>query len=307
VGSLFCRVEGAKLRNRVLAVVLILAMLNMSLMVAVYAAQPVEQSKGGFNDPLSATDRGKPSNPGGDKSKPSGGIATGTVVEAGGNRYAIVIGINNYAGSSSDLQYCVNDAQEFKDALLSIEGWSTIQITYLVDGDASHDRIMSEIATVVGAAQENDEVVFFYSGHGSVSTYDVDGDGERKDECIIPVELTSSSWIWDGDLAEAFAECKSKRMMFYFDSCYAGGMIDLAGPNRLICMACGENQLSLESSAWQNGQFSYYFVDLGMKQRLANSNGDAYVTFEEAFDYAKANCQRQSPVANDGFTNDMAP
>ena len=70
-------------------------------------------------------------------------------------------------------------------------------------------------------------------------------------------------------------------------------------------MACGENQLSLESSAWQNGQFTYY-VDQGIINRKANSNGDAYVTFEEAFDYAKANCQRQSPVANDQFTNDMA-
>ena len=31
------------------------------------------------------------------------------------------------------------------------------------------------------------------------------------------------------------------------------------------------------------------------------------VTFEEALDYAKANCQRQNPTANDGFTNDMLP
>ena len=31
------------------------------------------------------------------------------------------------------------------------------------------------------------------------------------------------------------------------------------------------------------------------------------VTFEEAFDYAKANCQKQTPVASDGFYNDMLP
>lgn len=44
-----------------------------------------------------------------------------------------------------------------------------------------------------------------------------------------------------------------------------------------------------------------------MTGKLADANSDNIVTFEEAFDNAKANCQRQSPVASDGFTNDMLP
>ncbi len=84
-------------------------------------------------------------------------------------------------------------------------------------------------------------------------------------------------------------------------------MTDLAGTNRLICMACSEGQLSIESSLWQNGQFTYYFVDQGMNNKKADANKDTLVTFEEAFDYAKANCQRQTPVASDGFIDDMIP
>ncbi len=97
--------------------------------------------------------------------------------------------------------------------------------------------------------------------------------------------------------------------MFFFDSCYSGGMNDLAGPNRLICMACGENQLSLESDAWSNGQFTYYFVDQAMtnNRALADTNKDLDVTFEEAFDYARANCRWQTPVASDSFADDMLP
>jgi len=44
-----------------------------------------------------------------------------------------------------------------------------------------------------------------------------------------------------------------------------------------------------------------------LKSTFADKNGDSMITFEEAFDYAKANCQRQTPVASDGFTDDMLP
>ena len=84
-------------------------------------------------------------------------------------------------------------------------------------------------------------------------------------------------------------------------------MNDLAAPGRLILMACGENQLSLESSGWENGQFTYYFVNKGIQDGLANKDSNSVVTFEEAFDYAKAQCQRQTPVASDNFLTDMVP
>lgn len=290
------------MRNKIISVLLLVAVLNMSLVIAVAASQPYEQSKAGFNIQSSETSKGKPSSP----KPPQGGIATGVVSAPTGSRYAIIIGISDYAGSANDLQFCDDDAREFKGALIA-DGWKDNQIILLIDGSAGHDAILSAIATVSSAAGPNDEVVFFYSGHGTISNYDVDGDGEKKDECIIPYECTAATLIWDGNLKTAFATCKSQRMMFYFDSCYSGGMTDLAGTGRLICMACGENQLSLESSAWQNGQFTYYFVDQGMMQGKANKNGDSYVTFEEAFDFAKANCQRQSPVASDGFALDMLP
>jgi hypothetical protein len=285
-------------KTKLIAGLLLVAIMSLTL-VAVVQCQPVENSKGGFNVEASEV-RGKPSKPPGGGGKPSGGISTGTVADpASGARYAIVIGISDYE-TINDLQYCDDDANAFADALPE-----SYQITLLIDGAATRAAILDAIATLeVGP---NDEVVFFYSGHGSVSSSNPDGDAERKDECIIPYDAASlADFIWDGDLADAFSGFTC-RIMFYFDSCYAGGMTDLAGPNRLICMACGEGQLSLESSLWSNGQFTQYFVEEGMVGGLADKNGDLKVTFEEAFDYAKANCQRQTPVASDGFTSDMLP
>lgn len=290
------------MKTKIVAVLLFVAIVNLSL-VAIVQSQPQVHSKGSFNVQSSEVSRGKPS-------KPSpGGITTGIVSElpAGASRWAVIIGISDYAGTINDLNYCDDDAQDFYKALTISYGWSITNIKLLKNEGATKDEIISAINWLRTMEQAGDEVVFFYSGHGTTSTFDIDVDGERKDECIIPYECQPSYFIWDGDLKQLFVDFESTRIMFYFDSCYSGGMTDLKGNGRLVLMACGENQLSLESSAWQNGQFTYYFVDQGMIDNLADKNGDTMVTFEEAFDFAKANCRRQTPTANDGFTNDMLP
>lgn len=175
-----------------------------------------------------------------------------------------------------------------------------------MDRNATKDKILSAISQIEKIEGPGDEVVFFYSGHGSTGVAN-DGDEERKDECIIPYECQPECFIWDGELREAFSKFESQRMLFVFDSCYSGGMNDLAAPGRLILMACGEKQLSLESGTWENGQFSYYFADQGLLYGKADLNGDNKITFEEAFDYAKANCRSQTPTAFDGFAFDMLP
>ena len=190
--------------------------------------------------------------------------------------------------------------------LVSTYGWDTHNIRTLTDLGASKTNILNGIDWLVSVAAADDEVIFFYSGHGSTGNGDPDGDGEAKDECIIPSNFQSAGVIWDGELATKFSALASSRVMFFFDSCYSGGMKDLAKEGRFMLMACGENQLSLESSTWQNGQFTYYF-NLGITTQNADSFKDGDVTFEEAFDYAKTRCQRQTPTASDGFTNDMLP
>ena len=290
------------MKPKIVAVLLLVAIMSLSL-VAIVQSQPQEHSKGGFNVQSSEVSRGKPS-------KPSpGGISTGIVskLPAGASSWAVIIGISDYAGTINDLEYCDDDARDFYDALTITYGWNPDNINLLIDSAATQANILDAIDWLKTNEKVGDEVVFFYSGHGTTSTFDIDADGERKDECIIPYECQLSYFIWDGELKQLFADFESTRIMFYFDSCYSGGMTDLKGDGRLVLMACGENQLSLESSTWQNGQFTYYFVDQGMTNKMADKNGDQKITFEEAFDFAKANCRRQTPTANDGFANDMLP
>jgi len=174
--------------------------------------------------------------------------------------------------------------------------------------DASFTAIQYAINDTKSKAVAGDEVVFFFSGHGANGKAD-DGDKEKIDEAIVAHDGSKLVPIWDGELRDWFSGFNTTRIIFIFDSCLAGGMTDLQGTGRIINMACSESEVSYEGSSWQNGQFTYYFVDQGMLGGKAdtydNIAGVADVTVEEAFDYAKANCRMQKPTISDSFSDDL--
>lgn len=260
---------------------------------------------------------GHPAGAGGKKSTEAATGLAGTPLSKSGKRYAIVVGICDYPGDSSDLTYAVEDAEEVTRVLVSAYGFSAGDIRTLTDGAANRAAILDAIEAVKAQAQADDEVVFFFSGHGMNGVAD-DGDDEKVDEAIVSQNEAGTEFlpIWDGELKAAFAGFKTSRIIFIFDSCLAGGMDDLQGPGRVILMACGERGYSYEGDQWQNGEFTYYFAQQGIGLGEANIHDydhdgrlseSAQVSAEEAFDYAKANCRMDRPVIADSFDDDLLP
>ena len=297
-----------KLIVAILAAVLVLALLT-----------PATLAKTDKDKPLPATNvelvkkvtlRGRPVGRG----RPVRQAATGVLgTSSSGDKYAIIVGISDYPGTANDLQYSDDDAQDIYNALTTLYGYSSDNIHLLLDMYASFTAIQDAIDDIKSKAVAGDEVVFFFSGHGANGKAD-DGDKERIDEAIVTHDgnpYGSLIGIWDGQLKDWFADFNTSRIIFIFDSCLAGGMTDLRATDRIINMACSERGVSYEGGSWQNGQFTYFFVDQGM----LDSQADIYdhdnnaittdVTIEEAFDYAKANCQMQKPTISDSFSNDL--
>jgi len=297
-----------KLIVAILAAVLVLALLT-----------PAALAKTDKDKPLPATNvelvkkvtlRGRPAGRG----KPVKQAATGVLgTPSSGDKYAILVGISNYPGTANDLQYSDDDAQDIYNALITLYGYSQDNIHLLLDMDASFTAIRDAIDDIKSEAVAGDEVLFFFSGHGANGKAD-DGDKEKIDEAIVSHDGNPSGsliYIWDGELREWFAEFNTSRIIFIFDSCLAGGMTDLQATGRVINMACSERGVSYEGGLWENGQFTYFFVDQGMMAGQAdrydhdNNAISPDVTIEEAFDYAKANCQMQKPTISDSFNNDL--
>jgi len=248
--------------------------------------------------------------PGRDKKKNKEGAATGILGDSvSGSRYAVVVGISDYPGDANDLNYSDDDANEMAAALTGVYGFTNV--TLLTDSAATRYAILSAIDSIPVDAGE---VVFFFSGHGMKGIAD-DGDKERMDEAVVAHDGTDIVPIWDGELRGAFSGFATSRIILVFDTCLAGGMNkDLEAPGRVIAMATSERGYAYESSAWQNGEFSYYFVDLGILKGKANIHDydedgtlqeSNQVTVEEAFDYAKANCDLDKPTVGDYFENDL--
>jgi hypothetical protein len=262
------------------------------------------------------TSKGRPASPGGGKPA-KGQTATGVLgQQVSGKRYAVVVGISDYPGTVNDLQYCDDDADAMSTALTEVYGFTGV--TVLKDLSATRGAILAAIEDSVSQAGSDGEVVFFFSGHGANGVAS-DGDDERIDEAIVVCnnDNTVYTYIWDGELRNAFSGFATSRIIFIFDSCLAGGMQqDLQGPGRVIAMAAGEQGYSYETDALHNGEFTYYFVEEGMlggKANIHDYDNDrttqeaAQVTVEEAFDYCKSNCRLDKPCVGDYFGEDLLP
>jgi hypothetical protein len=248
--------------------------------------------------------------PGQDKKKEKEGAATGILGDpVSGSRYAIVVGISDYPGTANDLEYCDDDAIEMAQALTEVYGFTNVIL--LTDDTATRYAILSAIESI---PQDADEVVFFFSGHGMKGKAE-DGDKERMDEAVVAHDGKDIIPIWDGELKDAFSDFATSRIIFVFDTCLAGGMKkDLEASGRVIAMATTEQGTAIESATLENGEFSYYFVDEGISQGNANIHDydndktlyeSEQVTVEEAWDYAKANCDYDKPTIGDYFDNDL--
>lgn len=129
------------------------------------------------------------------------------------------IGINDYPGTSNDLSGCVNDANDWREAL-EARGF---QATSLLDGEASKSNMVEAISKIVGDTGKDDITVITYSGHGTWVP-DEDGDEvDNRDEALCPHDISQGQVLTDDELYEIFGERKwGARIIFISDSCHSG-------------------------------------------------------------------------------------
>lgn len=265
----------------------------------------------------------------------------GNPLPVGGERYAIVVGLANYTGVVNDLcapeaetyldnpedglaYYCQDrDAYNMKTAL--INEYNFTNVTHLRDYQATRAGITGAMNTLANNPNldEKDEVVFFFSGHGTSGKLISPQDKETIDEAIF---VYDNNYIWDDELKNWANNLGVNRAVFIFDICLAGGMNDIAGINRVIAMSSGETQSSwtytlgggtiidedgIAHTTFSEGLFSHHFVVDGITNGLADksnliSQPDYQVAVEEAFSYTYPIVKyKQTPVISDKFTNDL--
>jgi len=129
------------------------------------------------------------------------------------------IGINDYPGTESDLSGCVNDANDWKNAL-ETRGFETVT---LLDAEAKKVDMVTAITTLVKNTTKDDIAVITYSGHGTWIP-DADGDEEDgRDEALCPHDIFEGNILTDDELYEIFSQkAWGARIIFISDSCHSG-------------------------------------------------------------------------------------
>lgn len=221
-------------------------------------------------------------------------------------RWAVLIGIADYEGRSSDLWHPDEDAKEMEQELLEF-GYPGDNIKMLLNRKAKANAIADAIEWLVANEKAGDEVVFFYSGHGyrapDSEGWDTDIESDGHDEGIVTHDFYG---LPDGWLKEKFSTIESTKFVLMFGSCHSGGMFDdnddFQENGRIIASACKADQYGWDYLQLGNTLWGYYFVDEGLR------DNNAY-TVEAAHAYAYPHVTAMQPDSQpqlyDGITGDF--
>ena len=192
--------------------------------------------------------------------------------------FAVVVGVSSYL-NGNNLKYADDDASliyrnmnsafynEIKDG----------KITLLLNEKASISNIKNALQTILSQANDNDYIVFYFSGHGSPGSF-----------------CAYDGFLQHKDVKDIFVQSNAKYKLCVADACFSGSIsntqivsnyADLNHDRICVLMSSKSNQYSTEFSGINQGIFSYYFVK-GMHGK-ADLNQDKYVTVGELFIYVK--------------------
>ncbi|HEB68257.1 MAG TPA: hypothetical protein ENI88_01410 [Desulfobulbus sp.] len=219
----------------------------------------------------------------------------------------IAVLLSGGVNAGSNYSRYLNDLKEMYRALVNNHGYSKSNIYVLyadgsssdLDGDGNNDIhsgcSLTELntlfqTTLPSQITSNDFLFIFSTNHGGLT-----------DASTAKAKL----WLWGGSIEDsAFASLVNglnfKYLAVCMEQCYSGGFInDLAGNNRVIVTACQHDEVSWACDSEGNyDEFCYYWTAAvrgekpGGQAVSADMDGDGFVSLDDAFEYAKANDNR---------------
>jgi hypothetical protein len=171
--------------------------------------------------------------------------------------WAVVIGIDDYPGTRSDLRAATADAGDLVASLLRF-GVPADQIRPVYDRAATVEGVLDAVAWLVEHAGPDDTAVFLYAGH----VRDL-GDGT---EAVVTAE---AGWITDWFLADRLADLAARDAWFVMAACYGGGFDELLGPGRVLTAGAGPGQLAYENDAYGRSYLAEFLLRRALLQGAA--------------------------------------
>ena len=151
-----------------------------------------------------------------------------------GRSIALVIGISNYNEAKAaqkggkvfwpNLDNAKNDALGVGEMLKKNYGF---EVEYLLDENASYDRILSALIRMRETVRKNDQVVIYYAGHGEIDRVSTRGFWIPQDAW----DQTSmgTRWIQSEQITNQLEAISAGQVLLISDSCYSAALNPAVG------------------------------------------------------------------------------
>ena len=144
-------------------------------------------------------------------------------------RYALLVGIEDYPGSESDLPNGREDTRIIQDMLVSEFGFDSANIVVLNDREATRSHIIHAMIRHLGQAGPEGVALFYFSGHGIKLERNFgwlpphDNEKDFRDEALYTWGTRdASSILLDDELGYLIAELDAGRILAILDACFSG-------------------------------------------------------------------------------------
>ena len=199
-----------------------------------------------------------------------------------GRYYALIIGNRNYA-ALEDLETPINDARQLADILEKQYGFN---VQLLLDADrVTVMQAINELHEILG---ENDNLLLYYAGHGSLVEV-----GERDAGYWLPVNAdpppNDAFWVSNEFVTNHLGRIKAKRVLVVADSCYGGLLSSSPGHLFLGTGRSGASQ-DPEYIRYKLPRRSRLLLSSGGDKPVIDTGGDGHSVFaRELIEALKSN------------------
>lgn len=244
------------------------------------------------------------------------------------NTYALVVAVADYKNFNpgrGDLNFTTNDARAFYRFLLSEQGGKIPESNtkLLLNSEANLTAILQAGEQLFAKADENDRIIFFFSGHGSENGF-LPYDIGRNNVNLLSFDMVK----------ELFAGSAASAKLVFADACHSGAIrkdvshkspqdvlndikIKAVPPdnnkrNIAIMLSSDGDQVSFEAGALKQGVFAHFLMK-GLSGS-ADKNSDNLITMSEiyyfvrdnTYTYVRENMRKtQTPILFGNFDTEM--
>ncbi len=187
---------------------------------------------------------------------------------------AVLVGISDYSSAGTNLPNLKtpkDDVLELKALLEKSYGFRSV--TVLLDGEATLDRIRNELLKVDTACGVDDNILFYYAGHGSLEGgkfgYWVCADGRQ---------------LAHSEITDFIRRFRSRRVLLVSDSCFSG---------EFLTRDTGKRAFSTVPTKEQAVEESQQIVATKQPARQVLTSG----LLEAVSDRGTGACEKHSPFA----------